>query len=65
MVDKSGELSTFQQGTEVSDGEVETKQLPVESAVLPLVGTQLTAEEGKWLPGPAHPLLVDGTDCVV
>ena len=66
VVDKSGEVPTFQQGTKVSDSEVETKQLPVESAVLTLAGAQLTAEEGgKWLPGPANPLLVDGTDSLV
>src|SRR4029434_11061517 len=65
VVDKGGEVSTFQKETKVSDGEVETQQLPVESAVLTLVSAQLAAEERKRLPGPAYPLLVDGTDSVV
>ena len=48
----------------MADHQPESKEYPVERAVIALPGGQLATEKGKWLPGTIDPLLVHRADDV-
>ena len=50
VVNKSCEPTALQQEAEMTGGEEKSQELPVESAVFPLVVAELPAEKGQRLP---------------
>ena len=50
VVGKNCKIPALEEVTEMPSDEVKSKELLIECVVLPLQGSQLTAEKGKWLP---------------